>query len=89
MADEDKGSSSRDYRGVEGAVDDATAPGETKFERGRTGASTPKSPKKWPADKTKRTGEEGEPAYGPPLSTPKPKDAKPRTDVKPDPLKKK
>ena len=89
MAEENEGSTERDYRGTEGVVEDAQAPGETRrgLTRGRIGASLPKSPKKWPAaGERKPEPGEGETAHGPPLSTPKPK-PRPRPKTKPDPLK--
>ena len=71
MADEDKGSVTRDYRGTKGAVEDAEGGGKRKgLKSGRHGASTPDSPKKWPAPRNEHTGSEGEKAYGPPMTTP-------------------
>lgn len=74
MSDKDKGSTHRDYRGVDGVVEDAQKKGESKFPRGRTGDSKPKSPKKWPTKPGKpREGSEGEPSYGAPIDD-KPED---------------
>jgi hypothetical protein len=92
MADE------KDHAGSEGrsrermirAKVDKAQTGEARsgLTRGRIGVSAPKSPKKWPAvgERPPAKGE-GKKAYGPPMSTPKPKPVQPRPDVKPDPLK--
>lgn len=83
-----EGSVTRDYRGTKGVVDDALgAPDKvTKMTRGRTGVS--RSPKTV-NDMTKKTGDKGEPSYGPDTSVKpvqKGKSAK-RKVAKPDPLK--
>ena len=66
-----EGSTFRDYRGVEGAVEDAQkgAPDEgRKLPRGRVGASRGKSPRPGVRDPGKPyEGPEGEKAYGPPI----------------------
>jgi len=64
----------RDYRGTEGAVDDATAPGtppdeRRKLPRGRVGVSRPKSPRTGVRDPGKpHTGDDGEQSYGAPIN---------------------
>ena len=73
MADENKGSAERDYRGVDGAVDDADPPPnpETRLPRGQTGGSKVNSPRRGVRDPGKpHTGSEGEPAYGTPITKP-------------------
>jgi hypothetical protein len=86
-----EGSTFRDYRGVDGVVEDAEKgpPDERKRNpRGRIGVSRPKSPRPGVRDPGKpREGSEGEKQYGPPMDPPKPQPKKPRPDVKPDPLK--
>jgi len=69
-----EGSAYRDYRGVEGAVEDAEkgkegAPDERqKFPRGRVGTGRPKPPRTGVRDPGKPyEGPEGEKAYGPPI----------------------
>ena len=98
MADDDKqpeGSRFRDYRGTRGAIDDAEGVGpedeRRRNARGRTGVSRPVSPRtgvRYVDPDSAREGEEGEPAYGAPLSTPPPSN-RPRPEARPDPLKKK
>jgi hypothetical protein len=73
----DEGSKFRDYRGVEGQVEDAEkgAPDEKRRNhRGRIGDSRSKSPRPGVRDPGKpREGSEGEPAYGAPIDD-KPED---------------
>ena len=96
-----EGSTKRDYRGVEGAVEDAEkgkaqegAPDEYRRNpRGRTGTSRPKSPRqgvRYVDPESAREGSEGEKAYGPP-PTPPPSGKKSERErqAQPDPLKKK
>jgi hypothetical protein len=68
---EEVGYKRRDYRGTEGAIDDAVngAPDENRrLPRGRIGAGRPKSPRPGVRDPGKPTeGPEGEKAYGPPI----------------------
>jgi hypothetical protein len=67
-----EGSTFRDYRGVEGAVEDAQkgAPDEgRKLPRGRVGASRGKSPRpgvRYVDPESAREGSEGEKEYGAP-----------------------
>jgi hypothetical protein len=71
MADEKPKYPHRDYRGTKGAIEDAEGDGKREgLKTGRHGASTPGSPKKWPAPRNEHTGSEGEKAYGPPMTTP-------------------
>jgi hypothetical protein len=68
MAEESKGSNTRDYRGVDGVVDDADNPPK-RIPRGRVGASRPKSPRPGVRDPGKpHEGPDGEKAYGAPIS---------------------
>ncbi len=69
-----EGSKSRDYRGVDGAVDDADNPPKKKIPRGRVGVSRPKSPRRGVRDPgDAHEGSEGEPSYGAPIDD-KPED---------------
>ena len=78
MADPNKGSATRDYRGTEGAVDDAQeapTPSETRLARGRIGVSRVKSPRTGVRSVDPDSavpGSEGEPSYGGPMDTPAP-----------------
>ena len=68
MAEESKGSVHRDYRGVEGAVEDADNAGRKRIPRGRVGASRPKSPRRGVRDPgDAHEGPDGEKAYGAPI----------------------
>lgn len=72
-----EGSKFRDYRGIEGQLEDAEkgAPDEYKRNpRGRIGVGRPKSPRPGVRDPGKPyKGPEGEKAYGPPIDD-KPED---------------
>lgn len=85
-----EGSKFRDYRGVEGAVEDAVKGGETRFARGRWGGSNPKSPRPGVRDPGEsRIGPDGEKTYGPPMTTPPPqrRRSEREREARPDPLK--
>jgi hypothetical protein len=62
----------RDYRGTEGAIDDADPPPSSErregLQAGRSGESKVKSPRRGVRDPGKASeGSEGEPAYGAPI----------------------
>jgi hypothetical protein len=92
-----EGSTFRDYRGVEGAVEDAQkgAPDEgRKLPRGRVGASRGKSPRpgvRYVDPESAREGSEGEKEYGVPTTPPPVQEGESdkRKQARPDPLKKK
>lgn len=80
MTEKSEGSVTRDYRGTEGVVEDATKPAEgppderRKLPRGRVGEGRAKSPRPGVRDPGEATeGPEGEPAYGAPIDD-KPED---------------
>jgi hypothetical protein len=85
-----EGSTFRDYRGVEGAVEDA----QKGAPRGRVGASRGKSPRpgvRYVDPESAREGSEGEKEYGAPTTPPPVQEGESdkRKQARPDPLKKK